>query len=1025
MITSSIPAQTAPLPAPAASADQPVVLETFRVDTSRDRGYVATNSTAGTRLNVAIKDIPLPIEVITREFIDDIGAMDIKEALQYSAGIVQDTVATANVFLFSPSGSGAAGSVSRDSVSITIRGLNTRSFLRNGFRQDAVTDVVNVDRLEVARGPQSLLYGVASLGGIVAITPKYPRATPKTDLRLGFGSNDFHRAELYRTGPIWKGKSDTRSLNYGLGVVYQNQSSRSDFDDRKRLLVTPAVEFRPFRDTNIFVDVEYGRFETKGTGFLDLNDTSAGNLRNRITGQLIAENLNEWGETRAVAKDIFGRDRHFRWGGGDTFAKDDHFSGTVEVTQKLLPGLTLVLGANYSDRFSKNRSINGGVTRATTASAAIAPTAPGAWTNVGSDPVSPGLTQWKTVGYNWGYGETHKYIRQARVDLAYEFTLFGQEQNLLVGRSDQTVRQSQLSTSQASSNTPGSPGQGFLPFTAPSHIRHGGEVARPFRDTVFTEWDTGHYAVYQGNWWKDRLKIIGGWRDERYLVRQYFTSFAKADTSQPDANLANWRLPATPDAASLVNAAGQAPIVNGYRFGAVPQRDYTLTGGISFSLNKDINLYVVSAGGIFPNTGQRDGAANPFNPEKTKSREAGAKFDLWKDQRGRARISATVSYFEIDRENAIYNFAFAPQPRSNNQPTLRAGFTSPANVTVSGAGPNAYSVANSPFTTFQTNRPVTYLLPATYVAAADLGHPRVAGAPQQGGFILVDYASLGTAANDPLRRAMDAAAADPSTNTALQTSAVGTGPAGLQANNAYINRNSDVAYDDRSKGAEAQLYLNFTDNLSTVITYTHLVQAVTGGFKIVDQPRSTEYDSWWRFMRLSTAEALALNLDESKTSAATTGAIGRRTSDVPRNAWAIWNNYKFTEGRLRGFEASLGVTFNGPRQGEQVIDNGLRDRSNDENRRYRPQIPLEYKLNAAIAYRGLILGRKWNLRLNVNNLLDQQKLMSTNTTTLFVDNATGSLVPSTSPLATRITVPNRAIRYFEPLSFRFSASTSF
>jgi hypothetical protein len=61
----------------------------------------------------------------------------------------------------------------------------------------------------------------------------------------------------------------------------------------------------------------------------------------------------------------------------------------------------------------------------------------------------------------------------------------------------------------------------------------------------------------------------------------------------------------------------------------------------------------------------------------------------------------------------------------------------------------------------------------------------------------------------------------------------------------------------------------------------------------------------------------------------------------------------------------------------------------------------------------------------VSNLLDQQKLTSSNTSTLYADNATGNLVAWTSPLATKITVPNRAIRYFEPRSLRFTASTSF
>ena len=273
---------------------------------------------------------------------------------------------------------------------------------------------------------------------------------------------------------------------------------------------------------------------------------------------------------------------------------------------------------------------------------------------------------------------------------------------------------------------------------------------------------------------------------------------------------------------------------------------------------------------------------------------------------------------------------------------------------------------------------------------------------------------------------MEAAAADRTNLFALSSASTAAGASGLNANNSFaLNRNSDVAYDDRSEGVDAQFYLNFTDNLSTVVTYTHLVQAITGGFKLVDQPNSTEYDAWWRYMGENVERAKALNLDESKTDAVTVGAVGRRTSDVPRNQWAVWNNYKFSSGKLRGVEASLGVIVNGPRQGEVVIDNGLRDRSGDENRRYRPQIPMDYKLNVALAYRVKLWDANWNVRLNVNNLLDDQKIVGSNTTTLFVDPSTGALVASTNPVASKLVVPNRAVRYFEPRTFRLSLSTNF
>jgi outer membrane receptor protein involved in Fe transport len=426
------PAQAQPTSSEAATkTTAPVELSEFRVDTSNDRGYVATNATTGTRLNMPIKEIPLPIEVITRQFIDDIGAVDIKESLRYSAGVVQDTVQTSNSFTFSPSGSGNANSINRDSVQINIRGFNTRSFLRNGFRQDTVTDVINVDRMEVARGPQALLYGVAALGGIVNITPRYPGNTPKTSARIGVGSDDFYRAEVYQGGPLLRAHGDKGALNYGVGLMYQKQSSADDFDDRRRVLVTPAFDYRPFRNTNIFVDIEYGQFRTDGNGFKDINDANAGNIINEF-GLRTPENVNIYADSTngsvgiGVARDRFGKNRFFRLSGGDTYTKTDYFSGTIEVTQKILDGLTAIVGANYSDSLTKNRGIDSGsVATSNTASSAVAPTGVGLWTNVGLNPTGTGQTYWKTLSYQWNANQTHKLIKQVRAELTYEFSLWG------------------------------------------------------------------------------------------------------------------------------------------------------------------------------------------------------------------------------------------------------------------------------------------------------------------------------------------------------------------------------------------------------------------------------------------------------------------------------------------------------------------------------------------------------------------------------------------------------------------------
>ena len=69
------------------TADETVQLSPFQVNTEKDKGYRATNSISGSRLDTAIKDIPMPIEVITEQFLKDTGSQDLRQSLRYSAGI--------------------------------------------------------------------------------------------------------------------------------------------------------------------------------------------------------------------------------------------------------------------------------------------------------------------------------------------------------------------------------------------------------------------------------------------------------------------------------------------------------------------------------------------------------------------------------------------------------------------------------------------------------------------------------------------------------------------------------------------------------------------------------------------------------------------------------------------------------------------------------------------------------------------------------------------------------------------------
>ena len=102
-------------------------LSPFRISEEEDLGYRATNTVSGTRLNTSIKDLPMPIEVVTEEFIDDIEAVDLKEVLAFSSGITTDEFLQPSGpgnFDFSPS-----RVVNREdnSTVVNIRGFTTRN----------------------------------------------------------------------------------------------------------------------------------------------------------------------------------------------------------------------------------------------------------------------------------------------------------------------------------------------------------------------------------------------------------------------------------------------------------------------------------------------------------------------------------------------------------------------------------------------------------------------------------------------------------------------------------------------------------------------------------------------------------------------------------------------------------------------------------------------------------------------------------------------------------------------------------
>jgi hypothetical protein len=156
-------AKPAPTAASSAENDQVVVLSPFVVDADKDKGYVATSTLAGTRVRTDLKDIASSISVVTEQFLKDTGATNNKDLLVYTPST--EVAGLRGNF----SGVGGTQVYQENTASQTtrVRGLDSADNTRDYFLTDIPWDSYNVGRVDLQRGPNSILFGVGSPAGIV------------------------------------------------------------------------------------------------------------------------------------------------------------------------------------------------------------------------------------------------------------------------------------------------------------------------------------------------------------------------------------------------------------------------------------------------------------------------------------------------------------------------------------------------------------------------------------------------------------------------------------------------------------------------------------------------------------------------------------------------------------------------------------------------------------------------------------------------------------------------------------------
>lgn len=187
----ALPARAQTTPPKVDQPEEVLVLSPFEVTANQSTGYLATTSLAGTRINTDLKDVGSAISVVTAEFLRDTGATDNKTLLQYTT----NTEVASLLGNFTRASSGnqmEEGTFTTPNTNTRVRGLTAADNTRDFFLTEIPWDGYNIDRVDMQRGPNSILFGMGSPAGIINTSTKTAmfRNYGEAEVRLGsYGAN--------------------------------------------------------------------------------------------------------------------------------------------------------------------------------------------------------------------------------------------------------------------------------------------------------------------------------------------------------------------------------------------------------------------------------------------------------------------------------------------------------------------------------------------------------------------------------------------------------------------------------------------------------------------------------------------------------------------------------------------------------------------------------------------------------------------------------------------------------------------
>jgi len=216
-------------------------------------GFVARRSAAGTKTDTPLIETPQSISVVTRDQMDAQGATTLVEGLRYTPGIVAQY-----------------GDTDLRLDWLTLRGFTPPAryldnlrlpFGARGYSQPRV-EPWGLERLEVVKGPSSVLYGQAGPGGLVNMVSKRPTTEPVRQIEVQAGSHDRKQFAFDFGGAL----DDEGVLSWRLVGLHREADTSYDYVSEKKSYFAPSITYRPSDATRVTVLAHWQNLDSPGGG---------------------------------------------------------------------------------------------------------------------------------------------------------------------------------------------------------------------------------------------------------------------------------------------------------------------------------------------------------------------------------------------------------------------------------------------------------------------------------------------------------------------------------------------------------------------------------------------------------------------------------------------------------------------------------------------------------------------------------------------------------------------------------------